>query len=144
MADNISKLERSRVMATIKSVDTRPELVVRKLVYLLGYRYRVHMRSLPGCPDIVFASRRKIINVNGCFWHRHRCKAGQSTPASRREYWLPKFSRNQARDQLVRRALRKAGWQVLTVWECQLRHPERVRARLAEFLVKPVAMRTHR
>ena len=121
-------------MAVVKSVDTRPEMIVRKLVYSLGYRYRLHVRSLPGCPDMVLASRRKIINVHGCFWHRHRCKAGRSHPASRRSHWVAKFSRNQQRDREVGRALRKAGWQVLTVWECQLRDPEKMRGKLAAFL----------
>ncbi len=101
MADTFSKLERSRVMAAVRSVDTRPEMIVRKLVYSLGYRYRLHVRSLPGFPDIVLAARRKIIKVHGCFWHRHHCKAGRSTPASRRAYWAAEFERNQRRDEFV-------------------------------------------
>lgn len=136
MADTFTKAERSRIMAAVKDRDTTPELVVRRLVHSVGYRYRVHVKDLPGCPDLVFPSRRKIILVHGCFWHRHRCSSGRSMPASRVDYWSAKFARNQARDLCNRRALRRLGWRVLTVWECQTRVAKLValRDKLSAFL----------
>ncbi len=103
-------------------------MIVRRLVDALGYRYRLHDASLPGTPDLVFRRRRKVIIVNGCFWHLHGCPRCRM-PASRRDYWLAKLGRNAARDKRVRRALRAAGWRALVVWECQAR-----RANLAERL----------
>jgi len=128
MADTFTPAERSRIMAAVKSKDTTPEPIVRRLVLALGYRPRLHDDSLPGTPDLVFPRRRKVIIVNGCFWHLHGCPRCRM-PASRRGYWLSKLGRNAARDKRVRRALRAAGWQVLVVWECQVR-----RANLAERL----------
>jgi DNA mismatch endonuclease (patch repair protein) len=93
-------------------------LRVRRLVHRLGFRYRLHVQSLPGKPDLVFAGRRKIIEVAGCFWHMHDCGRCR-IPAARREYWVAKLARNAARDKRNRRALRRAGWRVLTIWECQ-------------------------
>ena len=135
MADNISKAERSRVMAAVKAKDTMPELVVRRLVHAMGFRYRLHDASLPGCPDLVFRRLRKVIIVNGCFWHMHPCGRCR-IPASRRGYWLNKLTRNAARDKQSLRALRRAGWRVLTVWECQtnLQRLDRLKARIASFL----------
>jgi DNA mismatch endonuclease (patch repair protein) len=118
MADTVSPAERSRIMASVKSQDTTPEFAVRRLVHALGYRYRLHVRDLPGTPDLVFPRLRKIINVCGCFWHLHRCPRCR-IPAAHRDYWLAKLERNAARDRRVCRALRRAGWSVLTVWECQ-------------------------
>ncbi|MEX2169548.1 MAG: very short patch repair endonuclease [Pirellulales bacterium] len=135
MTDTFTKAERSRIMAAVKSKDTSPELVVRRLVHSLGYRYRLHVRSLPGTPDLVFPRLRKIINVSGCFWHMHSCGRCR-IPTSRRRYWLAKLKRNAARDKRTAQALRRAGWQVLTVWECQTapaRRP-RLEARVAAFL----------
>ena len=134
MPDTFSKAERSRIMAAVKGKDTKPEMVVRKLVWRLGYRYRLHVRSVPGCPDIVFRSRRKAIFVHGCFWHRHSCSGGRSMPSSRVNYWKQKFERNRARDVKHRRQLCRMGWRVLTIWECQTRKPENVESRLKAFL----------
>ncbi len=120
MADTVSKIERSRIMAAVKSKDTTPELFVRRLVHSLGYRYRLHVRSLPGSPDLVFPRLRKVINVNGCFWHMHSCGRCR-IPSSRRDYWIAKMQRNAARDKRTRRELRKLGWQVLVLWECQIK-----------------------
>lgn len=120
-------------MAAIRSKDTRPELVVRKLVHGMGYRYRLHVRSLPGTPDMVFASRRKVINVSGCFWHMHGCGRCR-LPATRRRYWAAKLARNKSRDQRTRRALRRLGWDVLVVWECQTKSTDRLARRLRAFL----------
>jgi DNA mismatch endonuclease (patch repair protein) len=135
VADTFSKSDRSRVMAAIKSRDTKPELIVRRLAHALGFRYRLHVRSLPGSPDLVFPRLGKVIFVSGCFWHRHTCGRCR-IPATRRRYWLAKFDRNEARDQRVQRALRRLGWGVMVVWECQTAPAklDRLRSRLSRFL----------
>jgi DNA mismatch endonuclease, patch repair protein len=122
-------------MAAVKSRDTTPEMVVRRLVHSLGYRYRLHVRSLPGCPDLVFPRLRKIINVNGCSWHLHGCKRCR-VPSSRRGYWIAKLQRNAARDKQTRQKLRRDGWGVMVLWECQINAAtqERLRARFLAFL----------
>jgi DNA mismatch endonuclease (patch repair protein) len=134
--DQFSPVERSRVMRAVKSGDTTPELVVRRLVHALGYRYRLHRRDLPGRPDLVLPRLGKVIQVHGCFWHRHACDAGQSTPASRQEYWDAKFARNVERDRSNLRKLRRLGWSVLVIWECQTRLPKRatLARRITRFL----------
>jgi DNA mismatch endonuclease (patch repair protein) len=101
----------------------------------MGFRYRLHVRTLPGTPDLVFPRLRKVINVSGCFWHMHGCGRCR-IPATRRDYWVGKLRRNAARDRRTRRSLRRAGWQVLVVWECQVspRKLPRLRQRLAKFL----------
>ena len=96
--DVLSPEQRVRCMAAVRSINTYPELQVRRIVHRLGYRYRLHVRELPGRPDLVFPSRRKVIFVHGCFWHRHNCPAGRSFPATRQEFWLKKLSRNRERD----------------------------------------------
>lgn len=121
MADTLSQRERSACMKSIRSADTRPELVVRRIVHRLGGRYRLHVQDLPGRPDLVLNRRGLIIFVNGCFWHRHRCPKGNSLPATRVQFWTRKFAANVARDRRVRRQLRAMGWRVITVWECQTR-----------------------
>lgn len=121
-------------MAAVKSRDTRPELIVRRLVHDLGYRFRLHRRDLPGTPDIVLPRLRKIINVHGCFWHMHRCQRRRKAPVNHAQYWREKRERNVARDRKSIAALRCAGWQVLTLWECETRCPEKLRATLARFL----------
>ena len=108
-------------MTAIRAENTKPELRFRKLLHRLGYRYRVHVASLPGTPDIVFPRRRKVIFIHGCFWHRHRCKAGRSTPATRRSFWLKKLNENVSRDHRTLRELRRLGWSPFVAWECQLR-----------------------
>ncbi len=136
MPDQFSPAERSRVMRAVKSGDTTPELIVRRIVHSLGYRFRLHRRDLPGQPDIVLPRLGKAIFVHGCFWHRHACDAGQSTPATRLEYWQAKFDRNIARDRRTLRRLRREGWSVLVVWECQTRTAKReaLTSRLERFL----------
>jgi DNA mismatch endonuclease (patch repair protein) len=120
-------------MATVKG--TPPEMIVRRLVHALGYRFCLHVMRLPGTPDLVFPRLSKIINVSGCFWHMHTCGRCR-IPAANREYWVAKLQRNARRDRRNRRALRKSGWQVLTIWECQTQAKRllRLRARIIRFL----------
>ncbi len=134
MADVLTPEQRRFCMSRIKGRDTKPELAVRKLVHALGYRYRLHVRSLPGSPDLVFSSRRKVILVHGCFWHRHNCRYGRVMPATRRAFWKSKLEGNRERDGKNRRLLRKEGWGVLVVWECQTRKTEWLLERILAFL----------
>ena len=121
-------------MQAVRSKDTRPEMVVRRLVHSLGYRYRLHRRDLPGVPDLVFPSRRKIIFVHGCFWHGHHCKNGTRLPKSNRDYWVPKIARNAERDREHLAELARLRWAVLSIWECELGDKARLEERLIEFL----------
>ncbi|TQS89573.1 very short patch repair endonuclease [Arthrobacter sp. TS-15] len=136
--DLLTREQRSRNMSKIRGKNTKPELLVRKLLHAKGYRYRLHGQSgavkLPGRPDLVFAGRRKVIFVNGCFWHVHDCKAGQHAPAANAEFWEVKRRRTRERDALQREQLTAAGWQVLTVWECQLKNMSVLEDRLTAFL----------
>ena len=121
-------------MRRVRKVDTKPEMIVRRLVHGLGYRYRLHRRDLPGSPDLVFPSRRKVIFVHGCFWHQHEgCKLA-NLPRSRTDYWLPKLRRNQERDQASCEQLKADGWKVLVVWECETEDRERLAERVTSFL----------
>jgi DNA mismatch endonuclease (patch repair protein) len=120
MADVFSREKRSSVMACVHGADTTPERQVRLTLFAMGYRYRLHVKSLPGRPDIVLPKHRIVIRVNGCFWHGHPCPNGR-LPASNRTYWRPKIAGNVRRDKRTRRQLRAMGWQVLTLWECDLR-----------------------
>lgn len=120
-------------MSAIRSKDTKPEIAVRRVAFGLGYRFRLHVRELPGTPDLVFPRLRKVINVSGCFWHLHGCGRCR-VPAARRSYWLPKLLRNQQRDRTARRALNRRGWRVLTIWECQTKDLRRLSERVARFL----------
>jgi len=121
-------------MSAIRGKDTKPELVVRKILYAMGFRYRLHVRALPGTPDIVLSSTRKIINVHGCFWHLHRCRRGRSTPKTNEKFWDTKRRENVARDRQARSALRKIGWDVLEIWECELGDRVRLINRIEAFL----------
>ncbi|MBN8967491.1 MAG: DNA mismatch endonuclease Vsr [Rhizobiales bacterium] len=120
-------------MALIRSKDTQFELRVRSALHKLGYRYRKHGKNLPGRPDLVFASRRKVIFLNGCFWHGHRCHLFRM-PKSRPEYWIPKIEGNRLRDRRNLRELKKAGWTPLTVWECELAKFDLLISRVERFL----------
>lgn len=122
-------------MRKVRSKNTTPELRLRKLVYNMGYRgYRVHYDKLPGKPDIVFVSKKRVIFVHGCFWHGHDCKAGKNVPKSNLEYWNGKLAGNKARDKRHMRELKKEGWNVLVIWECELKKETDVRRKLREFL----------
>ena len=134
VTDTLTIAERSRLMAKIKGKNTRPEIVVRSLLYRAGYRFRIHVASLPGKPDIVLPRYRTVVFVHGCFWHRHKgCKAA-TTPKSHRRFWADKFKRNVANDRKHQRQLRRLGWKVVTVWECQLRWPEKAMRRVERVL----------
>jgi DNA mismatch endonuclease (patch repair protein) len=133
--DTLSPKERSERMARVRSKDTKPEWTVRKLVHGLGFRYRLHRKDLPGHPDLVFASRKKVIFIHGCFWHRHgvRCHLTRM-PKSRLDFWKPKLEENRRRDEKNRRRLRAFGWKVLIIWECQIPRAEALKARIIKFL----------
>lgn len=123
-------------MATIRSKDTKPEMIVRRLVHALGYRYRLHRKELPGKPDLVFGPRKKVIFVHGCFWHQHddpNCLDGR-LPKSRLDYWLPKLERNQQRDKSNQTSIEATGWQVLTIWDCETKDTASLAKKLRFFL----------
>jgi DNA mismatch endonuclease, patch repair protein len=113
--------ERRRTMQAVKSSDTAPEMIVRRMLHREGYRYRLHVKSLPGCPDMVFPSRRTALFVNGCFWHGHTCPRGSRIPKTNRPYWDKKIARNRERDSHNVEELQSLGWRALTLWECEIR-----------------------
>jgi DNA mismatch endonuclease, patch repair protein len=125
---------RSRIMRAIKSRNTAPELLVRRLAHRMGYRFRVHRKDLPGTPDLVFPARRKAIFVHGCFWHCHDCGGGPRMPAHNRVYWKKKLTRNKKRDQAACAALTTLGWKVRVFWECELQNLMRTKRNLRTFL----------
>jgi DNA mismatch endonuclease (patch repair protein) len=133
--DTLTPAERSERMSRVRSRDTVPEITVRQLVHSLGYRYRLHDSTLPGKPDLVFRSRRKVIFIHGCFWHRHsdRCPLTR-LPKSRLHFWTTKLEENHKRDEKNRRRLLAAGWRSLVVWECQLNRPDILTRRITRFL----------
>jgi DNA mismatch endonuclease (patch repair protein) len=131
--DTFSSTKRSEIMSRVRSKNTQPELSVRTVVHGLGYRYRLHSKSLAGSPDIVLARHRKIIFVHGCFWHGHSCSAA-TLPKSNRGYWELKQHRNADRDRENIRTLRRLGWKVLIIWECEIKSGESLRRRLKRFL----------
>lgn len=118
--DKIDKATRSRVMASVKSKNTKPEMKVRSLTHKLGYRYRLHRKSLPGKPDMVFPSRKIAVFIHGCFWHGHDCKHGKRQPSSNTDYWQSKILGNMERDKRVQAELSELGWKSVTIWECQI------------------------
>ena len=118
--DTLSTAERSQRMSLIRSRDTGPEMTIRRLVHAMGFRYRLHVSSLPGSPDLVFRARRKVIFVHGCFWHRHKCKLGSRLPKSRLDFWEPKLAANRERDRRQLRELRRLGWSTLVIHECEI------------------------
>ncbi|MBI2741048.1 MAG: DNA mismatch endonuclease Vsr [Rhodospirillales bacterium] len=133
---------RSRIMRAVGRENTAPELLVRRTLHRMGLRFRLHCKDLPGTPDIVLPKHRTVIFVHGCFWHRHRGCRRASTPTIRAAYWQRRFAANVARDRRVRQALRKAGWRVLTVWECQTRFDESLRKRLAQQILQSITIRS--
>ena len=136
MTDTLSRAARSERMSRVRGKDTGPELVVRRMVHGMGFRYRVHRRDLPGNPDLVFPARRKVIFVHGCFWHRHddpACKLAR-LPKSRLEFWLPKLETNARRDAEHLDRLRVLGWDTLIIWECELKNKSFLKKKLGSFI----------
>lgn len=134
--DSVTKTKRSEIMSKVRHKDTRPEMVVRRLVHGLGFRYRLHRSDLPGKPDLVFSKKRKIIFVHGCFWHRHEgCKLARM-PKSRIDFWQRKLTRNKERDEENILKLQAAGWDVLVVWECETKDIVGLTERITGFLKK--------
>jgi DNA mismatch endonuclease (patch repair protein) len=141
MSDSLSKEQRSARMGMVRSKNTSPELLVRKIVHGLGFRYRLHVKDLPGCPDLVFPRLSRVIFVHGCFWHRHKkksCKLAR-LPKSRLDFWVPKLEGNRLRDLRTKRKLRSTGWDVLEVWECDLSNLEALKAKIRYFLENEIA-----
>lgn len=138
MTDVVSSEKRSQMMSGIRSKDTRPEMIVRRALHARGFRYRLHVKDLPGKPDLVFPRYRSVVMIHGCFWHGHNCHLFK-VPGTRTEFWLAKIGRNRGRDAEVRQALAGLGWRVLEVWECELRDARKagyqpVVERIAEWL----------
>jgi DNA mismatch endonuclease, patch repair protein len=133
--DPLTHAKRSELMSHVRSKDTRPELIVRRLTHTLGFRYRLHSGKLPGRPDLVFATRKKVIFVHGCFWHRHPgCTNGKRTPKSRLAFWIPKLKQNRRRDLSNQRQLKRTGWGVLVLWECEMKDLDSLASRIRAFL----------
>lgn len=136
MVDTLTPRARSERMARIRGKNTKPEMVVRRLLHRMGYRFRLHAKELPGRPDIIFRRRRKVVFVHGCFWHKHPssdCKLARM-PKSKLEFWGPKLDANRERDIRNEGLLREAGWQFLVVWECELRDMEQLENKLRDFM----------
>lgn len=140
--DKISKERRSRNMSRIQSKDTKPELAVRSILHNGGFRFRLHVKKLPGSPDLVLPRYGCAILVHGCFWHRHSDCRYSYTPKSRVAFWKSKLTANVARDRLVRLQLRRLGWQVIVVWECETRRPEALTLRLSR-QIRSTSRRNH-
>ena len=121
-------------MRANKGTNTKPELVVRSLLHRAGYRFRIHGRSLPGTPDLVFTARRKVVLVHGCFWHAHPGCRYATVPKTRADYWIPKLERNRERDTEHAKHLHELGWADLVVWECEMKDPTKLFERLSDFL----------
>lgn len=143
MTDTVSPEKRSWIMSRVRGKDTRPERAVRSLAHRFGYRFRLHRSDLPGSPDMVFPSRRKVVFVHGCFWHGHDCRRGDRMPKGNRPYWREKIGRNRERDARNTGRLRELGWEVLVLWTCQLRDEAKLADRLVRFLGKPGSARLH-
>jgi len=129
--------KRGAIMRSVKSKDTSAELLVRKFVHRLGYRYRLHAPDLPGKPDLVFRRSHRAIFVHGCFWHGHACARGARVPVANRAYWIAKIQGNRLRDRRTIRKLVKLGWKALVVWECELREFDKAAVRITRFLGPP-------
>lgn len=134
MTDRFTPEERSRVMSRVKGHDTEPERIVRKIVHRMGYRFRLHDKSLPGKPDIVLSRHKKVIFIHGCFWHGHKGCHKATRPVSNVEFWNRKLDGNMRRDAKVQRELKSLNWKSLTVWQCQTRDVAVLQKRLERFL----------
>lgn len=137
MTDSLSAAQRSELMSRIRAKDTRPELAVRRLLHRMGFRFRLHVRNLPGCPDLAFPRLRKVVFVHGCFWHQHpnpECRMAR-LPKSREQFWRRKLEGNRRRDLMKQEALLDMGWRFLVIWECELRDIPNLVDKLRMFLV---------
>ncbi len=121
-------------MSRIRSRDTAPEKAVRSLLHCLGYRFRIYRKDLPGKPDIVLAKYKTVIFVHGCFWHRHKGCQRCTTPSANQEYWLAKFEKNISKDKKNKTLLRRLGWKAITVWECEIKKPDKLTQRLVRLI----------
>jgi len=142
VTDRVSKEKRSEIMKRIRGKDTTPELIIRKLVYSLGYRYHLHGKKLPGKPDLVFSGRKKVIFVHGCFWHCHSCKKS-TLPKSNLDYWLPKLEENCRRDARNQKLITSAGWKFLVIWQCQTHDTDTLKETIVNFLEDGKTVSTH-
>lgn len=133
--DVFSRSVRSAVMRRVGSINTRPEVAVRKIAHALGVRYRLHCHNVPGRPDLAIVSKKQAVFVHGCFWHRHTCEAA-SLPKSNTQYWTEKQQRNSSRDKKNIRRLRRDGWRVLVIWECEIKNVDRLRKTLKMFFTR--------
>lgn len=139
MTDVLTSEQRRYCMTSIRNRDTKPEMIVRKLVHAMGYRYRLHRKDLPGKPDLVFSRIRKVIFVHGCFWHMHRCRYGRVKPKTNAQFWTDKRESNRMRDTKNRLLLKKLGWVSLILWECNImdkRKRQQLESRIISFLQK--------
>jgi DNA mismatch endonuclease (patch repair protein) len=132
--DVLTPSQRSKCMSAIKGKNTRPELIVRSMLHRLGFRFRLHRRDLPGTPDIVLPKHRAVIFVHGCFWHMHKCRYGTVKPSTHAEFWRAKREGTVRRDKSHIEDLRKQGWRVLTVWECEIPDIKPLEKRIVHFL----------
>ena len=136
--DVFTKEKRSQIMSKIKGKDTKPEKVVRSLLHQMGYRFRLHRRDLPGNPDIVLPKYKKIIFVHGCFWHGHEDCPRAKRPSTNKKFWDEKLSKNIERDKKNQCELGKLGWQLLVVWQCQIKDINNLIEKIIKFINKPI------
>jgi len=134
MVDVLTKKQRSFNMSQIRDKNTKPEIIIRSVIHRMGFRFRLHDKNLPGKPDIVLPRHKKVIFVHGCFWHLHNCRYGRVKPATNAKFWQTKRLSNKTRDKKTLAQLKKLGWQVLIIWECQLRNPTQISHKLQSFL----------
>lgn len=136
MVDKFSKHKRSEIMSHIKSKNTKPEITVRKIIYSLGYRYRLHRKDLPGKPDLAFIKKKKVIFINGCFWHGHSGCKKSALPDTNYEFWNKKIKNNVNRDTLNYKRLKDMGWKYLVIWQCEIKNDnlENIKSNIIHFL----------
>ena len=134
MTDTVDRKKRSEIMSRVGSRDTKPELIVRRIAHRLGFRFRLHRKDLPGCPDIVFPKYQSVIFVHGCFWHRHPSCKYASSPKTHVEYWENKFQSNVARDMRNEVLLHNLGWRTMVIWECEIKDRRGVARRISSYL----------
>lgn len=142
MTDTWTKEFRSEIMSRIHSKNTKPEMLVRRLIHGMGYRYRLHVKELPGTPDIVMISKRKIVEVRGCFWHGHAGCTDARIPKTRSEFWVKKINSTKKRDASNSKKLEMDGWEILEIWECELRNVSKLKSRISTFINKENLLNT--